>query len=80
MIKYFEDSKLNVVKVVCGGIHTVALTEDGRVFTWGTNDEFALGRTGTENIPGEVTLPAKAEINGISAGDSHSVAYSTVTN
>ena len=33
-----------VVQVACGGMHTVALAEDGSVHTWGVNDEGALGR------------------------------------
>jgi regulator of chromosome condensation len=32
------------VQVACGGMHTVALTADGAVLTWGVNDEGALGR------------------------------------
>ncbi|VDM16959.1 unnamed protein product [Hydatigera taeniaeformis] len=32
------------VQVVAGGMHTVCLTEDGKVFTFGCNDEGALGR------------------------------------
>jgi regulator of chromosome condensation len=46
-----------VVAVKAGGMHTVALTESGRVYTWGCNDEGALGREATcmedECIPGE---------------------------
>jgi regulator of chromosome condensation len=34
-----------VVDLACGGMHTVALTADGRLYTWGNNDEKALGRT-----------------------------------
>lgn len=30
--------------VACGGMHTVALAEDGSIYTWGVNDEGALGR------------------------------------
>lgn len=31
--------------VAAGGMHAVALTTDARVFTWGCNDEYALGRS-----------------------------------
>jgi regulator of chromosome condensation len=33
-----------VVSVGVGGLHTVALTEDNSIYTWGGNDEAALGR------------------------------------
>jgi len=35
---------LAVTAVACGGMHTLALTEDGKVWSWGVNDEGALGR------------------------------------
>ena len=35
---------LLVKAVACGGMHTLALTEDGGVWSWGVNDEGALGR------------------------------------
>jgi regulator of chromosome condensation len=38
-----------ILKIVCGGMHTVALSNLGAVFTWGCNDEGALGREGPEN-------------------------------
>eukprot|EP00983_Pelagomonas_calceolata_P130768 1161713-Pelagomonas_calceolata.AAC.4 len=31
-------------EVVCGGMHTVALSTTGEIWTWGVNDEGALGR------------------------------------
>ncbi|KAI8105517.1 hypothetical protein M9434_000102 [Picochlorum sp. BPE23] len=39
-----------VVQVVCGGMHTVALTADGVVYSWGVNDEGALGRPTNDKI------------------------------
>ncbi len=43
---------LQVLQIACGGMHTVALLEDGRIFSWGVNDEGALGReTGTPAPP-----------------------------
>lgn len=59
-------------------MHTVALASNGSVYTWGCNDEGALGRTGAENTPMKVeSLPA---VTDISAGDSHTIAYNTITN
>ena len=45
------------MSVKAGGMHTVALTESGRVYTWGCNDEGALGREANcmedECVPGK---------------------------
>ncbi|EFY85859.1 Regulator of chromosome condensation family protein [Metarhizium acridum CQMa 102] len=37
-------SAFDIVQVACGGMHTVALTSDNKIITWGVNDENALGR------------------------------------
>ena len=71
-------AKLPVVKLLCGGMHTLALTSGGEVYSWGCNDEGALGRAGTEDKPMLVPLPIRA--TDISAGDSHSVFYNTEEN
>jgi regulator of chromosome condensation len=36
-------SNLRVIKVACGGLHTISVTEDGKVHSWGCNDEGSLG-------------------------------------
>ncbi|XP_064626742.1 regulator of chromosome condensation-like [Lineus longissimus] len=65
-----------VVQVHAGGMHTVCLTVNGEVYTFGCNDEGALGRDTTEE--GSETLPVKADllekVVQISAGDSHTAA------
>lgn len=65
-----------IVDVFAGGMHTIALDSSGKVWTFGCNDEGALGRTTTEDseegAPRAVSLPAPAIA--ISAGDSHSAA------
>ena len=35
---------VGVVQIACGGMHVAALTYDGKVLTWGVNDQGALGR------------------------------------
>lgn len=39
-----KEGSYRVVQLACGGMHTVALTEDSKVVTWGGNDDGALGR------------------------------------
>ncbi|CAI5663300.1 regulator of chromosome condensation isoform X2 [Oreochromis niloticus] len=65
-----------IVQVTAGGMHTVCLSETGNIYTFGCNDEGALGRDtseeGSEMIPGKVTLNEK--VVQVSAGDSHTAA------
>jgi alpha-tubulin suppressor-like RCC1 family protein len=35
---------VQALQVAAGGMHTVALADDGTVWSWGVNDEGALGR------------------------------------
>ncbi|KAF6262444.1 regulator of chromosome condensation 1/beta-lactamase-inhibitor protein II, partial [Scenedesmus sp. NREL 46B-D3] len=45
--------------VACGGMHTVALAEDGSIYTWGVNDEGALGRPTSGSAWGQRPTAAK---------------------
>ncbi|KAI0515075.1 regulator of chromosome condensation 1/beta-lactamase-inhibitor protein II [Xylaria bambusicola] len=42
-----DATKVGIVDIACGGMHTIALTKDNRVLTWGVNDDKALGRDTT---------------------------------
>jgi len=61
----------NIIDIAAGGMHSAVLTEDGIVYTFGCNDEFALGREDDGDID-KVDLPEK--VVQISAGDSHTAA------
>lgn len=67
-------SAKNVVATCAGGMHSLYLTTDGEIYSFGCNDEGALGRDtsdeGSEYLISKVTLPRKCIK--ISAGDSHS--------
>lgn len=69
-----DSSKAKVVEISAGGMHSVYLTADGSVWSFGCNDEGALGRDtseeGSEFKPQKVTLPT--DCIRITAGDSHS--------
>ena len=41
---FLSSKEVGVVQVACGGMHCAALTHDGKVLTWGVNDQGALGR------------------------------------
>jgi regulator of chromosome condensation len=73
-------SAKSIIKISCGGMHTVALCRDGIVFSWGNNDVGALGRSGDENTPFRVEGSLNIPKTDIVTGDSHSIAYSTISN
>ena len=73
-------AEVGVTQMVCGGMHTLALTSAGVVYSWGINDEGALGRVankdveGSEETPGEVPIASGSTVLKVTAGDSHSIA------
>ncbi|XP_013178630.1 PREDICTED: regulator of chromosome condensation-like [Papilio xuthus] len=74
--KYVSALGDKIIDIRAGGMHTVAIDTDGKVWTFGCNDEGALGRITKgdkdEGTPRTVSLPQKAV--SISAGDSHTAA------
>ncbi|KAJ3155006.1 Regulator of chromosome condensation [Geranomyces variabilis] len=72
-IAYFDDK--NIVHVVAGGLHNVALAQDGKLYSWGCNDDGALGRAGPEDQPGPVVdgLEGKVIVD-VTCGDSCTMA------
>lgn len=70
-----------VVQVAGGGLHSVALTKDGEVYTFGCNDDFALGRVEEDENKQHLVSPINNgfkyedynQIIAVDAGDSHSL-------
>lgn len=64
-----------MVAIASGSLHNEALTSDGVVWTWGCNDDEALGRDGDEWLPAAVKgdLEGKVVIK-IASGSSHTLA------
>ncbi|XP_055309663.1 regulator of chromosome condensation-like [Sitodiplosis mosellana] len=69
-----DSLKAKVVDISAGGMHSLYLTADGEVWSFGCNDEGALGRDtseeGSEYSAQKVDLPK--DCIRITAGDSHS--------
>ena len=65
-------------KICCGGMFTLALTNYGEVYSWGSADDGSLGRKGPENTPIKLDIPSF--ILDITAGDCHGVAYNNNLN
>ncbi|KAI4884475.1 hypothetical protein NFI96_014103 [Prochilodus magdalenae] len=74
-----ELSDRNVIQVVCGDHHCMALTHDGQLFTWGqnSNGQLGLGKDGL-NFPSPQPLKSLCGVPlaQISAGGDHSFALS----
>jgi alpha-tubulin suppressor-like RCC1 family protein len=61
-----------VLKVSCGNYHSLALTENGKVFSWGQGKFGALGHGRSDNLYSPFEIPIMHELKDISAGGSHS--------
>jgi alpha-tubulin suppressor-like RCC1 family protein len=50
-----------IKQIACGGEHTLAIAEDGRLFSWGWNEHGQLGLQDIEDklIPTQVTLDTR---------------------
>nr|XP_039271836.1 regulator of chromosome condensation-like isoform X2 [Styela clava] len=70
-----------IKKIIGGGMHTVCLTDDHKVYSFGCNDEGALGRLTSDDSEGFEPKIVGGSLEGvkvidISAGDSHCAALS----
>jgi hypothetical protein len=72
----FNDEK--VIQISCGHQHSMALTESGRVFSWGDNRKGQLGHNNTDDVnkPTNVSLSNEISIKKISCGREHSLLLS----
>ncbi|KAL3913439.1 MAG: hypothetical protein SGILL_006493 [Bacillariaceae sp.] len=59
------------IQVACGGSHSLALTKDGKVYSWGVGELGALGRDSNGALIQQV--PTLEKIVQVEAGDSHSL-------
>lgn len=62
-----------IKQIAAGGMHTLALSSSSKIYSWGCNDECALGHGGPEYEVGEVILPSQGltgSVVQVAAGDS----------
>lgn len=68
-----------IVQVVCGELHTAALTDDGRVFTWGLGKDgrLGLGTTESRHVPAEVRFGPGVVVKQVACGGLHTAALTS---
>jgi RCC1 and BTB domain-containing protein len=69
------DSDERIVDVSCGYYHTVAITDKGKLLTWGRNDygQLGIGSKDHKNTPQYVPLPLSSRIRKSSCGCYHTL-------
>jgi len=69
-------NKISIVNIACGWQHSLALSSNGRLFSWGCGDEGQLGHGDNFELisPAEIKFFDKAEITMIACGHSQSAA------
>lgn len=66
-------SSVKVMQVVCGQYHSMALTADGKVYTWGWGIHGQLGHSSCNNEVYPRKLNFNKRIKQITAGHAHSL-------
>ncbi|XP_043917257.1 probable E3 ubiquitin-protein ligase HERC6 [Protopterus annectens] len=77
--KIKEFSSIHVIQIACGHHHSVALSKDGRVFSWGQNNHGQLGLgkgISTQATPVQLKFLSGLPLAQIAAGGAHSFALS----
>ena len=61
------------IKISCGYAHTIALTKDNKVYSWGNNTlaQLGLGHNNSVKEPTEINLP---NVISVSCGADHTIA------
>ncbi|KAK9749732.1 hypothetical protein RND81_02G146500 [Saponaria officinalis] len=74
--------KLRVVQVACGGYHTLALTDDGKVRSWGHGGRGQLGHSSIQNekVPKIIEALAEERVISIACGGTSSAAVTATGN
>jgi hypothetical protein len=70
-------SAINLIDICCGDYHTLALTADGEIYSWGLNDAGQIGNgenSGCQPEPKKIEYLAELKIKAISCGLRHSMA------
>lgn len=53
-LEFFKNKK--IIKIAVGKLHTLVLCENNELYSWGVNDDHALGREGNENTPSLIQI------------------------
>ncbi|GBG25543.1 Serine/threonine-protein kinase Nek8 [Hondaea fermentalgiana] len=84
-VEYFLEVGIKIVSIATGNSFSLALSDDGKVYGWGKNDQAQLGLGGSmsmdvyamEEMPRQIDLLANETIVSIAAGGSHAMAVNS---
>ena len=66
-------------QIACGGCHTIGLSPNGEVFTWGrgANGQLGHGDRNNRNVPTKVESLSRETIVKVACGDEHTAAVTS---
>ncbi|KAG0255362.1 hypothetical protein BGZ95_005782 [Linnemannia exigua] len=68
----------HIVDISAGGLHSMALTREGKLWSWGVNDQRTLGRSGDEFVPLPVEGLDDVKVVKVACSDSLTVALTDI--
>lgn len=79
LVSYFNEN-IKIVQIDAGGYHMAAISDDGKLFTWGTgyNGVIGNGTTNQQNTP--VNIPLSFTVSKVITGSDHNAIISSEGN
>ncbi|XP_071484586.1 alsin-like [Diadema antillarum] len=72
-------SSKNIIRLVAGASHCVAIASNGQVYTWGCNSDGQLGHTG-QLVPKKIRIPNNTLVWDAALGGTHTLLLADGTN
>ena len=70
---------MTITRIQCGASHSLAITAEGRLYTWGKNSQGQCGLGHTDDVlqPTLVIMLAEWQVAEVAAGWEHTLAVTT---
>lgn len=69
-----EDAAIKIIQVGCGHFHTLALSESGIIWSWGSGASLGLGKIHFTHIPLQIDALKSRKVLSVACGAFHSIA------
>ena len=73
LVRHLVDSGVQVAQIACGRVHSLAVSQDGFLFSWGSNEDGATGQSDGDAALVPALVPGVRGVTSVACGSRHSL-------